>query len=189
MVKGTAPGFDWEREMIARPNSNGDYAVLAVSLGLAAVFIYAGFEKLHDPLDFADSIAGFGILPRALINPFALALPPFEIACGLLLLWPPTRRVGALAIAVLSVMFFAALLSALLRGLTLDCGCFGTWSAIAAEDVDRARTERCARRWLSAHLSALNNGVAAAAGVTRSDHSDSRPHWTDDASGSSMQHV
>ena len=59
-------------------------------------------------------------------NPFALALPLFEITCGLLLLWPPTRRVGALAIAVLSVMFFAALLSALLRGLTLDCGCFGT---------------------------------------------------------------
>lgn len=125
MVKGTAPGFDWERKMIARSNSAGDYAVLAVSLGLAAVFIYAGFEKLHDPLDFADSIAGFGILPVAFINPFALALPPFEIACGLLLLWPWTRRIGALAIVLLSVLFFAVLLSALLRGLTLDCGCFG----------------------------------------------------------------
>jgi hypothetical protein len=42
----------------------------------------------------------------------------------LLGLW--TRRVGALAVAVLSVVFFAALASALLRGLTLDCGCFGT---------------------------------------------------------------
>jgi putative oxidoreductase len=41
------------------------------------------------------------------------------------LLWPPVRRIGALAIALLSVMFFAALSSALLRGLTLDCGCFG----------------------------------------------------------------
>jgi putative oxidoreductase len=126
MVKGTAPGCHWEREMIARSDSAGDYAVLAVSLGLAAVFIYAGFEKLHDPLDFADSIAGFAILPVAFINPFALALPPFEIACGVLLLWPPTRRVGALAIALLSVLFFAALSSALLRGLTLDCGCFGS---------------------------------------------------------------
>lgn len=125
MVEGTAPGFDWERKMIARSNSAGDYAVLAVSLGLAAVFIYAGFEKLHDPLDFADSIVGFGILPVAFINPFALALPPFEIACGLLLLWPWTRRIGALAIVLLSVLFFAVLLSALLRGLTLDCGCFG----------------------------------------------------------------
>jgi putative oxidoreductase len=126
MVEGPTPGVYWERTMIARSSSTGDYAVLAFSLGLAAVFIYAGFEKLHDPLDFADSIAGFGILPVAFINPLALALPPFEIACGLLLLWPPTRRVGALAIALLSVVFFAALLSALLRGLTLDCGCFGS---------------------------------------------------------------
>jgi putative oxidoreductase len=125
MVEGSATGVHWEREMTARSSSAGDYAILGVSLGLAAV-MYAGFEKIHDPLDFADSIAGFGILPGAFINPFALALPVFEIACGLLLLWPPTRRVGALAIALLSVMFFAAPLSALLRGLTLDCGCFGS---------------------------------------------------------------
>ena len=32
---------------------------------------------------------------------------------------------GALAIALISVVFFSALLSALARGLTLDCGCFG----------------------------------------------------------------
>ena len=111
--------------MTARSNSFGDYPVLAVSLGLAAVFIYAGVDKIRDPLQFADSIAAFRILPAAFIDPFALASPPLEVACGLLLFWPPARRVGALAIALLCAMFFAALLSALLRGLTLDCGCFG----------------------------------------------------------------
>jgi putative oxidoreductase len=125
MVGGPAPGDHWERAMTVRSNSFGAYAALAVSLGLAAVFVYAGVDKLRDPLQFADSIAGFAILPAAFINPLALALPPFEVACGLSLLWPPTRRVGALALALLSVMFFAALSSALLRGLTLDCGCFG----------------------------------------------------------------
>jgi len=112
--------------MTARSNSSIDYVALAVTLGLAAVFIYAGIEKMRDSLQFADSIAGFAILPASLINLLALGMPPFEIACGLLLFWPPTRRVGALAIALLSVMFFAVLLSALLRGLTLDCGCFGS---------------------------------------------------------------
>jgi putative oxidoreductase len=111
--------------MSVRSSSIGAYAVLAVSLGVAAAFIYAGVQKIGDPLQFADSIEGFAILPAALINPFALALPPFEVACGLLLLWRPTRRIGALGIALLSVIFFAALASALLRGLTLDCGCFG----------------------------------------------------------------
>ena len=95
------------------------------SLALAAVFIYAGADKVRDPLQFSDSIAAFAILPTALINLFALSIPPFEIACGLLLLWPSTRRVAALAVFVISIVFFAALSSALIRGLTLDCGCFG----------------------------------------------------------------
>jgi putative oxidoreductase len=101
------------------------YVLFLISLALAAVFIYAGVDKVRDPLQFADSIAAFAILPTALIDLFALSLPPFEIACGLLLLWPSTRRVAALAVFVISIVFFVALSSALLRGLTLDCGCFG----------------------------------------------------------------
>ena len=101
------------------------YAVHAVSLAVAAVFIYAGIDKIRDPLQFADSIAAFAILPTVLINLLAMGLPPFEIACGLLLIGPWTRRVGSLAIAIILVVFMIALSSALLRGLTLDCGCFG----------------------------------------------------------------
>jgi uncharacterized membrane protein YphA (DoxX/SURF4 family) len=103
-----------------------DYIVVAIVLALAAVFIYAGLDKMGDPLQFADSIAAFGILPAAAINLVALGLPPFEIACGLLLIAPQTRRIGTLAVALAAVVFFSALLSALARGLTLDCGCFGS---------------------------------------------------------------
>src|ERR1035437_4469843 len=114
-----------ERTMMPPDNSRRNYAVLAVSIAVAAVFIYAGLDKIRDPLQFADSTAAFTIVPAVFINLFALGLPPFELACGVLLLAPLTRRVGALAAAVISVMFFTALASALLRGLTLDCGCFG----------------------------------------------------------------
>lgn len=107
-------------------NNSRRYVVLATSIAMAAIFTYAGIDKIRDPLSFADSVAGFAILPAVLINLLALGLPPFEIASGLMLLGPWTRRVGALAVAVLSVIFFTALASALLRGLTLDCGCFGT---------------------------------------------------------------
>jgi hypothetical protein len=101
------------------------YAVHAVSLAAAAVFIYAGIDKSRDPLQFADSIAAFAILPAVLINLLAMGLPPFEIASGLLLIGPWTRRMGSLAVAIILVVFMIALSSALLRGLTLDCGCFG----------------------------------------------------------------
>ena len=125
-MAGRGPADDrGRRAMTSRDNGHRDYTVLAVSLALAAIFVYAGIDKIRDPGQFADNIAGFAILPAALINLFALTLPLFEIACGLMLLLPLTRRVASLAIVLVSVMFFAALLSALLRGLTLDCGCFG----------------------------------------------------------------
>jgi putative oxidoreductase len=111
--------------MTARRDVLRDYAMLGLSLALAAVFAYAGLDKIREPLQFADNIAGFAILPAALINLLALTLPVFEIACALLLLLPLTRRVASLAVALTCLMFFTALASALLRGLTLDCGCFG----------------------------------------------------------------
>jgi hypothetical protein len=125
MVGGWAAGIYKERTIMASDSSRQNYVVLAVSLAVAAVFIYAAIDKIRNPLQFADSIAAFAILPALLINLLALGLPPFEMATGLLLLARRTRRVGALAVAFLSVVFFAALASALLRGLTLDCGCFG----------------------------------------------------------------
>jgi len=124
VVGGLVAVIDRERTMMSADNWRR-YAVLAVSLALAATFIYAGIDKIRDPLQFADNIAGFAILPAVLINLLAMGLPPFEIACGILLLTPRTRRVGALAVTIITVMFIIALSSALLRGLTLDCGCFG----------------------------------------------------------------
>ena len=101
------------------------YLTVPISLVLAGVFIYAGVVKLLDPLQFADSVAGFAMLPAALVSPMALGLPVFEVICGLLMLAPQTRRVGALAITLATAMFIVALVSALARGLTLACGCFG----------------------------------------------------------------
>lgn len=106
-------------------HSGWDELIFLLSLLLAAVFIYAGISKFRDPLQFADSIAAFAILPATLINLVALSIPSFEVVCGMLLIWPPTRRVAAFAVVVASGIFFIALSSALLRGLTLDCGCFG----------------------------------------------------------------
>lgn len=125
MVGGGPAGIFREQTMIATDKRQRQL-VLVVSLAMGGIFIYAGIGKIREPQQFADSIAGFGIVPAMIVSLMAIALPPFEIACGLLMLGPRTRRIGALAIILLSAVFFAALASALLRGLTLDCGCFGT---------------------------------------------------------------
>jgi putative oxidoreductase len=103
-----------------------EWFMVALRIGVGAVFVYAGAIKLGDPLQFADNIASFRILPGFLINPLALSLPIFEILSGGLLVGGWFRHPAALAIVIVSAVFFAAITSALVRGLTIDCGCFGS---------------------------------------------------------------
>lgn len=93
---------------------------------LAAAFIYAGVLKNGNPQAFAGSIATFEILPEGWVNVVALTLPWLEILSGLLLLIGPWTRVGALSLVCLNGIFLLALLSAIIRGIPVDCGCFGS---------------------------------------------------------------
>jgi putative oxidoreductase len=126
MVGGSPASIGREGSMKSGLKFRGDYIVITVALAIAVIFVYAGIDKIRDPLQFADSIYAFAILPAVFVNLLAMGLPVFEIASGLLIFAPWSRRIGALAVAVTSLIFFLALLSALLRGLTLDCGCFGS---------------------------------------------------------------
>ena len=49
MVGGWTAGIDGERTMMPLDNSRR-YVVLAVSIAMAAIFIYAGIDKIRDPL-------------------------------------------------------------------------------------------------------------------------------------------
>jgi uncharacterized membrane protein YphA (DoxX/SURF4 family) len=100
------------------------FLILRAALG--AVFIWAGVLKFQAPQAFADSIATFRLLPAQLINLLALGLPPFEIAIGLLCVFGFPRRLGTFCALVLCAVFASALASAFLRGIEVDCGCFGS---------------------------------------------------------------
>jgi putative oxidoreductase len=108
-------------------------------LGVGGAFIYAGWLKAEDPVGFADSVATFAILPSWLISAFALALPMFEIVAGVLLVinWP--KRLGALALTLLTAVFCIALVLAIVRGLDINCGCFGPSASTTNPWVDLTR--------------------------------------------------
>ena len=42
------------------------YSVLLVSVVLAGIFFYAGIDKIRDPLQFADNVAGLAFCPLCL---------------------------------------------------------------------------------------------------------------------------
>ena len=100
--------------------------VISLRVAVGGVFLYAGATKIANPLAFADSIATFQILPRHLLNVVALGLPPFEILLGVMLLTGVQTRLASLGITVLAIIFGVVLGQALVRGLHVDCGCFGS---------------------------------------------------------------
>lgn len=116
--------------MDTRPTAGGKVVRRAVlpllRWAVSGIFLYAGVQKLAAPQVFADSIATFAILPGGLINPVALALPPFELLLALALATGIRRRAALLGLAVLMGTFMVALGSAMARGLAVDCGCFGS---------------------------------------------------------------
>lgn len=92
---------------------------------IGGVFAYAGATKLENPQAFADSIASFQLLPSQLINIVALALPVFEVISGILLIVGWQKRAMAFGFLLLTILFAVFLAQGLLRGLEIDCGCFG----------------------------------------------------------------
>jgi len=96
-----------------------------IRLGLAALFLWTGAQKLVDPGSFAAAIANYRVLPDALVGVAAVGLPVLEIVIGAALLWPTYAQGAAVLVAALLVLFAAAMAQSKLRGIDLDCGCFG----------------------------------------------------------------
>ena len=98
--------------------------ILAILIG--TVFVYAGGLKAWDPVKFAGDIQNFHILSWPLGIRLAFYLPWLEILCGLALItgWLRSGGIGILTLLVL--VFIAVTIAAKVRGINLDCGCFGS---------------------------------------------------------------
>jgi uncharacterized membrane protein YphA (DoxX/SURF4 family) len=92
---------------------------------LGGVLLVAGVLKAADPQASAAAVRAYELLPAGPATVVGWGLPFAEIALGLLLLTGLGTRVVAATAALLLVVFMAAVASAALRGLSIDCGCFG----------------------------------------------------------------
>lgn len=101
-------------------------ANLVARIFLAAPLLLAGAVKLADPLAFRRSLDDYGFFPPTVAVALAVALPPFEVLCGVLLLTKFQRRAITLATASLILGFSLVAVITLWRGGQADCGCFGS---------------------------------------------------------------
>lgn len=109
---------------------------LAVRLGLAVVWAWAGFAKIADPAEAAQAVRAYEILPESMVKPAGYGLPFLELALALLLLIGLGTRIVAVVSALLLLAFIVGIASAWARGISIDCGCFG-----GGGTVDASKTE------------------------------------------------
>jgi uncharacterized membrane protein YphA (DoxX/SURF4 family) len=104
--------------------------VLRVMLG--AIFVYAAWLKLRDPWQiFAMSIDSYRILPLKAVELAAHVIPWFELTIGLLLIAGVWLRISGPIVSLLLLTFFVLMVRAYLKGMAIDCGCFGPGEAIS----------------------------------------------------------
>lgn len=100
-------------------------AVLLLRILLGGLLLAAGALKAGDPSSLAASIAGFRLLPAAIVGPLALALPYLELMLGAYLIVGLFTRVAATLAAFEFSIYAVAIASAVLRRIPAGCGCFG----------------------------------------------------------------
>jgi len=106
-------------------------------LFLAAMFIYAGYTKLDNELQFAAAVEAYKILPPGQVMWVVYVLPRFEVLLGIALLAGPWIRYSAAFTAAFLGFFILVMLVTFLRGIEADCGCFGIGERISPRTLLR----------------------------------------------------
>lgn len=96
--------------------------VLRLIIGF--VFIYAAIGKIADPQTFAKEILNYKIVDVELARAISIFLPWVEIIVGIFLVFGIRYQTSALISTILLLLFTFAVLSAMIRGLNINCGCF-----------------------------------------------------------------
>jgi putative oxidoreductase len=107
---------------------------------LGGLFIYAGILKVGDPLEFAQDVRNYRLAGQSLSFLTAVFLPWLEIVAGFFLVAGIMKRASALVVSSMLVFFILLVILTIVRGLDVDCGCFGTLSrradlGLIAEDL------------------------------------------------------
>ena len=107
------------------------WATLVARLALAAILATAAWSKLVVPANSVVSVKAYRLFPDSIATVIGYGQPALELALALLLLAGFASRFVAIATAVLMVIFIAGIISVWVRGLSIDCGCFGAGGNVA----------------------------------------------------------
>ena len=99
--------------------------LLVFRVVLGSLFVYAGVVKALEPIDFAQAIRNYDLVGQSLSFIAAMILPWLEILAGAFLFAGIWKRGAAFVISGLLIFFIVLTVATMIRGLDVDCGCFG----------------------------------------------------------------
>lgn len=111
------------------------YACVLYRLGVGTTLVIASVGKISSGSVFVDEVKEYHLLPDALAQVYATALPWVEIVVGCLLIigLVTTFSAGIAVLASLSLIIANAVV--LGRGLNLECGCFGNLAVLQTREA------------------------------------------------------
>ncbi|WP_029210470.1 MULTISPECIES: MauE/DoxX family redox-associated membrane protein [Arsenicicoccus] len=113
-----------------------EWVGLVARLVLGVVLVVSGYLKVGSLESSAEAVRAFKILPYDLANLVGYVLPVLELAIGALLVLGLFTRIAGIAGALLMVAFLIGIVSVWVRGISIDCGCFGGGGVVAPEDTN-----------------------------------------------------
>lgn len=108
------------------PQTASRRLVIAGRTVLGLLLLGAGILKANEGAAGAEALANYRLFPAQVNQVLAVLLPWWEWATGILLLAGLWLRTCTRFAALLFMCFTLVLGSALLRGLDIECGCFGS---------------------------------------------------------------
>ena len=92
---------------------------------VGAILLYAGLRHEENPFGFFQTITAYRIVPIWLATLTAGFFPFLEVVIGFCLIFRILSNGTVPLAAVLTAAFFVVTMSAKVRNLNIDCGCFG----------------------------------------------------------------
>ena len=101
------------------------YSLELIRLILAFLFILSALQKFKSLESFALNVDAYQIFSATLVNLITMIIPWFELFIGFGLLFKFKLRANLLLYLTLMISFTILVVIAMIKGLDIECGCFG----------------------------------------------------------------
>jgi len=101
------------------------YSLELIRLILAFLFILSALQKFKSLETFALSIDAYQIFPSFLVNLITIIIPWLELFIGTGLLFKYKLQSNLIFYLFMMISFTILVFIAMIKGLDIDCGCFG----------------------------------------------------------------